>query len=164
MMAPGLPSVRRLWASQWIKCRVRPRRRGLCKGWLSDASPYTFLLSREVKNNWTQSNISIRFWTQWSFYLSQETQKAVKQFRKMIVWGESPGGLVFRTWCFHRYNLGLIPGLATENPHQASACHSKGKKKGWSFETSSILRIQSMPPCRYKTLASQISVPLHLWN
>ena len=59
---------------------------------------------------------------------------------------------------------GFNPGSGNWEPTSSFCMPQQRKKKGCTFETSSILRIQSMPPCRYKTLASQISVPLHLWN
>ena len=38
---------------------------------------------------------------------------------------EFPSGLVLRTQCFYCYGLASIPGVGTEIPHQAAACHSQ---------------------------------------
>ena len=41
-----------------------------------------------------------------------------------------PGGLLVRIWHFNNDGPGLVPGLGTEIPHQATACCSqKGKEK-----------------------------------
>ena len=49
-------------------------------------------------------------------------------FRKKCFW-EFPGGVVDRTWHLYRCDLGLIPGLGTEIPHQATIQHG-GRKGG----------------------------------
>ena len=43
--------------------------------------------------------------------------------------GEVPGGLVVRISGFYCRGPGSIPGLGTESPHQADACHGQKKKK-----------------------------------
>ena len=42
------------------------------------------------------------------------------------VYGEFPGGVVVRIWCFHHCSLGSIPGLGSEIPYQV--LHSAAKK------------------------------------
>ena len=43
--------------------------------------------------------------------------------------GGAAADLVDRIWRFHCCRLGSIPGLGTELPHQATACHSQNKTR-----------------------------------
>ena len=53
---------------------------------------------------------------------------ALKRQKKKSYDGEYPGGLVFRTQCFHHFGLSSVPGLGTKTPHQATVHHSQKKK------------------------------------
>ena len=47
-----------------------------------------------------------------------------------------------RTWHFHRCGPGLIPGLGTEIPYQATACHgAKIKKVMVLYELQTLFRL-----------------------
>ena len=43
--------------------------------------------------------------------------------------GGFSGGLEVRTQCFHCRGQGSVPGMGTEIPHQATACHSQKQNK-----------------------------------
>ena len=51
---------------------------------------------------------------------------------------EFSGGLVVRTLCFHCCNLGSVPGLGIEIPHQAATWPEQKQKTANKFKKQPI--------------------------